>query len=453
MKSIGPGQCFSACLVRAASGWGLGFLALLNAWFLTAVDGPITNAGLPSTATFQEIKPRWDRVSPEDLRRAAEAGIPDAQFYYGGNEWRAAQRENTESVRWIIEGPLRGKVLTETEKAEFLAKWKDVPGTVIRRAAEQGDPAARFVMSKLESDRAFERAKQGFAWMKKAAEQSLRVAEEQMAIHYLGLESWLVIPTDINEGMKWLQRAADHGSEWAIHKQADFLLMGRFSAPNPAKALEPLRRAADLGCPRAKYQLALLYAQGDGEPRGPHETPVQLLHNAAQAGHPFAIASLAERHRTGLGVGQDWIRAIRLYHRADAIDAESDEWRGTRVRPILSLVDEKLELRRVTDPDIARFAEVLGLYRKATERRDAAAMYEIGQLYLRGANVPKDPVEAFKWFSEAARRGNAAAARSLDTLRTWLSADELERAHEPLEEFNPSGSSNRSRSHPVGRLP
>lgn len=431
---------------RVASWLVLSALALGNAPFPTTTAAPVADGSLPNTATFKQIEAKWSRRPVEELRKAAEAGVPDAQFYFGSTEWKAARRENSLASRWADPAIQMNKVFTEADAAQARARWKDVPEAEVRRAAERGDLEAQFVMGRLESERAFERARQGFAWMKRAAEQSLRIAEEEMAVQYLGLASWAVIPTDVSEGMRWLQRAAAHGSEWAIHKQADFLLSGRFAAPDPAEAIGLLRKALELNCARAAYQLALLFANGDGEPRGPHERPVELLRKSAEAGYHFAIASLAERYRTGLGVERDWIRAIRLYRRADEKDAEFSEWRRTGIRPILETVDDNLEFRRLTNPDIARFAEVLRLYRKATERRDADAMDEIGRLYLRGANVPKDPVESFKWFSEAARRGHAAAAQSREALRASLSPEELQRAQTPLEEFVPVNPSSRPRS-------
>src|SRR5205823_3582371 len=142
----------------------------------------ITNGSRVSSSfrTLAEAKQEWNRLSSEALRKTAEAGNPEAQHFFGLREWAAA--------------------------------YEDM---------DRGS----------DSERAAERGRKGFEWMKRAAEQSLPYAEHAVAMRYLGDVGWLIVPMDRTEGLKWLQRAADHGSEAAQHKLADIYLLGGLFRP------------------------------------------------------------------------------------------------------------------------------------------------------------------------------------------------------------------------------
>lgn len=53
------------------------------------------------------------------------------------------------------------------------------------------------------------------------------------------------------------------------------------------------------------------------------------------------------------------------------------------------------------------------LPKKAADKGDPQAQYDLGHAYLTGYLVPIDPVESFKWFQKSAEQGNAAAQRML----------------------------------------
>jgi len=53
------------------------------------------------------------------------------------------------------------------------------------------------------------------------------------------------------------------------------------------------------------------------------------------------------------------------------------------------------------------------VYRERAERGDANAEYELGEMYFRGAGVPRDYAEAIRWTRMAADEGYAKAASAL----------------------------------------
>lgn len=57
--------------------------------------------------------------------------------------------------------------------------------------------------------------------------------------------------------------------------------------------------------------------------------------------------------------------------------------------------------------------EAVKWYRKAAEQEDADAQFILGLAHSRGDGVPKVDVEAVKWFRKAAEQGNAKAQLSL----------------------------------------
>ncbi len=62
------------------------------------------------------------------------------------------------------------------------------------------------------------------------------------------------------------------------------------------------------------------------------------------------------------------------------------------------------------------YATALALYRSLAEQGDAAAQYILGGMYDKGEGVPRDTIEANKWWYRAALHGNADALRKFDNI-------------------------------------
>ena len=61
-------------------------------------------------------------------------------------------------------------------------------------------------------------------------------------------------------------------------------------------------------------------------------------------------------------------------------------------------------------------AETVNSSRKAAERGDAEAQFNLGVMYATGAGVPEDDAEAVKWFRKAAEQGDAIAQCNLGNM-------------------------------------
>jgi TPR repeat protein len=173
--------------------------------------------------------------------------------------------------------------------------------------------------------------------------------------------------SDIDEGLMWLERAADDG----LAREATYLA-GRFLARwkhDWTRAAPYVSRAAALGHPEAQAMLANMYAMGRGVARNPAEAE-RLRRQAADTTEDTWTVWLAAR--SYLDGGRDG---------------------GSR--------------------DTGRGIELL---RKAAEKGHALAQDDLGAIYLEGALVPVDLREAQRWLEAASRNGVATAHMRLAKL-------------------------------------
>ncbi len=64
--------------------------------------------------------------------------------------------------------------------------------------------------------------------------------------------------------------------------------------------------------------------------------------------------------------------------------------------------------------------EAVKWYRKAAERGDADAQFNLGVCYSKGESVKQDRAEAAKWLRMAAKQGHAPAQKALEKYKSWF---------------------------------
>ena len=62
------------------------------------------------------------------------------------------------------------------------------------------------------------------------------------------------------------------------------------------------------------------------------------------------------------------------------------------------------------------YAQAAAWYRKAAEQGDAAAQYNLGVMYANGKGVRQDDAQAVAWYRKAAEQGNAMAQYNLGVM-------------------------------------
>ncbi len=84
--------------------------------------------------------------------------------------------------------------------------------------------------------------------------------------------------------------------------------------------------------------------------------------------------------------------------------------------------------------------EAVKWFRKAAEQGEAPAQWNLGVMYTFGKGVPEDYVEACAWLSIAATNGHEGAKEFLPQVKVGLTPEQLtaaeKRATELLEQIN-----------------
>jgi len=152
-------------------------------------------------------------------------------------------------------------------------------------------------------------------------------------------------------------------------------------------AVDAVTQGARDGDERCKYILGMWLLSGAKSDPDP-EAGFRWLRRAANDGLPTARAALGLLYASGIVVERDDAKAARLY-------------------------------------------------RSAAEYGDLVGQLGIGLSAYLGIGVAQDRVEAYKWMSLAAEQGNERAREHLPVIASTLSAEELQRAKQDAEAFEP----------------
>lgn len=349
------------------------------------------------------------------------------------------------------------------ELEALYARWKTMPRDELRKAADAGNAEAQYYWGDTEFDRAyqerntnvkFERGTESFKYVLAAAKQGVLPAQHFAGIQLIGSIWWFGMPKDIPEGMKWLEQAARKGYEPSQHKLAEVYLAEGPNSSKFAEGINWLQKAADHGCRLAQYELARRYERGEGEPRHEGDSAVALLRKAKDQGLPEASLALAKRYRTGLGVAQDYIEAILTYRNAYTTARRFERFNPaeppitirmgrTENDEIMQSVADYLNClapdgnvdpnRPSPDP---KFNEVFSVFVRGEDRGDPKALALLAEYHAKGINTLRDLKFGYIYYTLAAERGNESAAGERDKLRNQLSPDELTDAAMRIERYD-----------------
>jgi TPR repeat protein len=404
---------------------------LLFSILTAGISGDLHAQPAPEALTkgsFELMEQKWALVPADELLKATQDNDPQAQFFYWVKETdRAMQEQNQLWNRWVA----LSRTLPQDEQNKLWDKWKSATDEEVKQAAERGEVEAKIVLDCRKSNAAGGRAVDLFRFLEKSADQGFLPAESKAALYYLNLGGYRL--TDVNQpkGLALLCRSADRGWSSSQYQLAAIYLQGELLPPDIAKAVEYFQKAADQDGPRSQYELAKLYANGCGVPRSSDDEPIALLRQAAAKNNVPALHELGERYRIGLGVALDYVQAACCYQRA---------WQASRTtgydpdrlgEAIFSLVEPNLTPKPGLTRELAPFANVAGVYLKATTRHDAASMSQIGEWYFNGRFAPKDMVEALRWFHLAEDFGEGNARKRVDEIKARLSPEQLKQALQP----------------------
>jgi hypothetical protein len=232
--------------------------------------------------------------------------------------------------------------------------------------------------------------------------------------------------------IEWFLKAAARQHGAAAVELGDRFARGDGVQSSPAEALQWYRRAAaagdvnglrrltDLathGSARAKYQLGLLYAGGEGVPLSKTEA-ARWFREAAARGIPDAMErllalvsenvaeaayQLGQMQDRGEGIPADPAKAAHAYTRAGNQDHVLAQAR----------LGELYEQGKGVARNEATAAQ---WFAKAARQGHPESQYRYGLLLMRGRGAPPNPDQAARWLGEAADSGIAAALPPLREL-------------------------------------
>jgi uncharacterized protein len=137
---------------------------------------------------------------------------------------------------------------------------------------------------------------------------------------------------------------------------------------------------------------------------------------------------------------KDWARQMAALENAKTDRLEEVRMACTNLIPGAQCVVGQAYLRGDGVPKDPKTA--LQWFRRAAEAGNVDGQRSLGHAFAQGEGTPVDMVEAYKWLSIASGKGDKAAKQELDALTKTLSQDQLRQGRERAAVFSRQGGSN-----------
>ena len=317
-----------------------------------------------STKIYPKIKPN-DGISIKRIKELADNGNVNAQLSLG---------------KIYFDG-LAGEDQDYKKAFHYFAK-----------AANQGSPDAMYNIGICyEGGFGVPRPdlEQAMYWYHHAANRGIPDAQLKSAV-YAEMQG------QAEESFKYYKMLADQGEPRCMNQVALFLINGYGTKPDPAAAVEYLRKSIQAGNTRAMVRLADCYQKGLGVQRNYVEM-FHLLTVAAHDGDPEAQAKLGVCYRDGLGTPVNAEMAFHWFKiSADAKYAAGQYLLGECYRKGLgTAANEKL----------AYDAYLLAAQGTEDSPGDPIAQIAVADALLNGYGVVINPDAAYDWLKKASDSG------------------------------------------------
>lgn len=213
-----------------------------------------------------------------------------------------------------------------------------IPQTpTLESAASTGDPVAQLVLGEQRLDAGDYTS--GPSLVRKAAEAGEPAAQYRLAkLHERGLG----VPKDLQAARQWTERAAEGGNVKAMHDLAVYYAEGEGGQQSYAAAAEWFRKAADYGLTDSQYNLAVLYEAGLGI--SPSRTEALYWYEVANAQGDSGAIEKVEELRAGLSLdaAQQAQRRAASWTAADASARPNGRfglqaWQGNSAEQVRSI--------------------------------------------------------------------------------------------------------------------
>ena len=307
------------------------------------------------------------------------------------------------------------------------------------KKAQQGDARAQceFAMTlRTRAEKAIDASRlfaDAFAWAMKSAKQGCADGENFVGWCY---ENGKGIPVDVNKGLLWRTKAAEHGFKWA----QNYLARHYLARQDYRRGFSWAEKAAHDNYAPGLVTLGGAYFLGLGVTTN-HAKAVKCLLAAAKQGETDAMWKLGVCYETGVGLGKDLVRAKKLYAKSAALtnciaqirlaaiylqEKNYCEYVNSMERGVLLKERDKVNYNttdheymlgiilkagaRGVKPDPARAMRYL---RRAADKGSADAQYELADSFAKGNGCEQNYKQANKYFEKAANQGNAKSCMRL----------------------------------------
>ncbi len=366
------------------------------------------------------------------LRTKAEAGDPTAQtalgqaFYLG--EFGAATNY-VEAVKWYRRAAEQNHAQAQYNLGWIYSEGKGVAPNYVevamwwRKAAEQNDAPAQNGLGLcydhglgVVQDHA-----EAVKWFRQAAEQGLSPAQYNLADHYSVGKG---VAKDEGEAVKWYRKAAEQNNAPAQYNMGVCYNDGLGVAKDYAEAMEWWRKAAGQNHVMAQHNLGVSYNEGKSVTKDYVEA-VKWYRKAAEQNFAPAQNDLGVCYANGFGVTKDYLEAYKWCLLAAAQGDELAKNVTPKLEGLLTRVQiaegqkragefKPSEVPSLVAQQGGSGGNPLAQPRAKAEAGDAKAQNELGEAFHAGGRgVPKNTVEAVKWFRQAAEQNFPAAQASL----------------------------------------
>ena len=144
----------------------------------------------------------------------------------------------------------------------------------------------------------------------------------------------------------------------------------------------------------------------------------------------FAEAGKIQK-AANMGVAEAQFRMGYCYFTGQGVTNDNAE-------PVKDVIETQFDLRKCFFSKVRtdfENAQAIKWFWKAAEQNHAKAQGCLGLCYATGDGVPRDFIEAYKWFNLASIQGIASATTHRDDLAASMTPDQIEKAQRLSREF------------------
>ena len=259
------------------------------------------------------------------------------------------------------------------------------------RAADSGDTATQIGLASLYYDGrgVVQNYGQAFIWFNRAAKAGDARALSYLAVMY---DKGLGVPTDAAKARENYRAAADKGVDFAAFNAAVMCRDGVGGAVDLPCAAKYFGQAANAGMSEAEYEYALALRDGRGVGKNLTEAAMSMG-KSASAGYVPAFYPYGLMLESGTGLAKSDSDAFTWFTRA--VTAKSSDTPAAYYEISLMYRDG-----RGVDADLRKF---LGYSDIAAKGGIGIAALDLGNRYLLGNDVNRDPKLALNYFTLAAK--------------------------------------------------